>query len=73
MSKFINEITVEVGENGTESNNVKVNSDVQGLRSSHCVKDNVEDFICDRPFLYIIHETKLNGILFLGKITDPSQ
>ena len=32
-----------------------------------------ESFICDRPFLFMIYAVKAGTILFVGRITDPSQ
>jgi len=30
-------------------------------------------FVCDRPFLLLIHALKAGTILFLGRVNDPSQ
>lgn len=31
-----------------------------------------EEFKCNRPFMFVIHETKTNGVLFVGKFMSPS-
>ncbi len=66
---FLHETLLEVGENGTE----RVNSYAERttLRKKHQIRENISDFICNRPFIYIIHDTKYSGILFMGKLTNP--
>lgn len=35
------------------------------------MNDLPEEFKCDRPFLFVIHETTNNGVLFFGKYMKP--
>ncbi len=69
VDKFLHETFLEVGENGTERINSYVDRNFR--KKAHKIKENISDFICNKPFIYIIHETRFNGILFMGKLTNP--
>jgi serine protease inhibitor len=32
-----------------------------------------ESFVCDRPFVFVIYAAKAGTVLFIGRITDPTQ
>ena len=69
ISNIIHQTFIEVNENGTEASAATV---VQmQLGSSFVVTDPIE-FKCDRPFMFIIHESIGNGILFIGKLMNPN-
>jgi serine protease inhibitor len=69
ISNIIHQTFIEVNENGTEAAATTV---VQmQIGSSFTVRDPIE-FKCDRPFMFIIHESIGNGILFIGKLMNPN-
>ena len=61
---------ISVDENGTEA---AAATAVQiGLTSVlEPEYEEIIEFKCDRPFMFIIHETVKNGILFIGKFVKP--
>ena len=67
ISKVMHQTFISNDENGTEA------------AAATAVQINYKSFIrpsleykCDRPFLFIIHETIKNGILFIGKFMNNS-
>jgi serpin B len=66
ISKVFHEAVVEVGEEGTEA--AAATAVVMAVRMA---LDTPRDFICNRPFLFIIHEKVNDTILFIGKYSKP--
>ncbi len=71
ISNVIHQARVEVDEDGTEA--AAATAVVMMLTSSiHGHYEEPIDFICNRPFLFIIHEKIQNNVLFIGKLADPN-
>ena len=68
ISKVIHQAVVEVNEEGTEA---AAATAVIMMRRSAMNIDLPEEFICNRPFLFVIHEKQCNGVLFIGKYVKP--
>lgn len=64
VSKVIHQATVEVNEEGAEAA-----AATAVIMTERCIVrvDEPINFICNRPFLFIIHEKAKNTILFYGK------
>ena len=70
ISDILHQTFIEVNENGTEAAAATV---VQMQLTSFIDEpEDVIEFKCDRPFMFIIHETLGNGILFIGKLMNPN-
>ena len=67
ISKVIHQAVVEVNEEGT------VAAAATGMMMGITCFEPVEpiEFYVNKPFLFIIHETIQNSILFLGKVVHP--
>ena len=63
ISKVMHKTFVEVNEQGTEA---------AAATSVHLVEGLSDDFLVDRPFLFMIRESESGTTLFIGKITDPT-
>ena len=70
ISKVIHQAFVEVNEEGTEA--AAATAVVMRLKCAAVRMDQPYDFICDRPFLFMIHENEMKTILFLGKCMNPT-
>jgi serpin B len=69
ISQVIHQAVVEVNERGTEA---AAATTVLMLKSGGMMRQNKPiELICDRPFLFFIHETIKNKVLFLGKYSEP--
>ncbi len=70
LSKVMHQTFISVDENGTEA---AASTAVQiGLTSVYEPDDEeIIEFKCDRPFMFVIHETVKNGVLFIGKFVKP--
>lgn len=64
VSDVVHKAVVEVNEEGSEAAAVTA-----VVMSRRCIM-HVPDFIVDRPFLFAIHDTKNDVILFLGRIDE---
>lgn len=71
ISQVIHQAVVELNEKGTEA--AAATAVVMRTRCMVLPAFDFppEKFECNRPFLFVIHETKSNGILFLGKYMSP--
>ena len=69
ISDIIHQTFIEVNENGTEAAAATVVHMALGAFFDNSVS---LEFKCDRPFMFIIHETLGNGILFIGKLMNPN-
>ena len=61
---------VEVTEEGTEAAAATAITCV--AECIHMKKPREIEFVCDRPFLFMIHDNPHNNILFLGKYVKPN-
>lgn len=66
ISNVIHQAVVEINEEGTEA--AAATAAVMMKRSLPLPP---EEFKCNRPFLFVIHEKETNGILFMGKFMAP--
>jgi len=69
ISKVIHNAVVEVNEEGTEA--AAATAVVMTLRCAMVHEPPPEEFKCNRPFIFIIHEKATNTVLFLGKYMKP--
>ena len=67
ISKVHHQAVVEVNEEGTEA---AAATDAHMFHYSW-IRTNM--FICNRPFLFVIHDNANGGILFIGKYINPSK
>jgi serpin B len=67
INAVLHQAYVDVNEEGTEAAAATVNHMM--TRSSRLPVS----FVCDRPFLFLIHAVKSGTILFIGRVNDPSQ
>lgn len=67
ISKVVHQAVVEVNEEGTEA--AAATGIVMMTRCAVMMEP--FDFICNRPFLFMIHEKNHNSILFFGKYAKP--
>lgn len=66
ISSVIHQAVVEVNERGTEA---AAATGLSIAAFSFIRPNRVVDFICDRPFMIIIHDKKT--MLFMGKFVQP--
>ena len=71
ISNVIHQAFVEVNEEGTEA------AAATAMFMIECTCINTRkvapyEFICDRPFIFMIHENEKNTVLFIGKLTKPN-
>jgi serpin B len=69
ISRVIHQAMVEVNEEGTEA--AAATAAVFSKRMAPINRDIPKNFICDRPFLFIIHDDSHKCILFIGKYATP--
>lgn len=69
ISKVIHQAVVEVSEEGTEA--AAATAVVMAKRSMMVFDFPPEEFKCNRPFIFVIHEKNTNGVLFIGKYMSP--
>jgi serine protease inhibitor len=68
ISEVFHQANVNVNEQGTEaSGSTAVVMSVTDYDTS------AVDFNCNRPFMFIIHDTVQNQVLFIGKYTKPEK
>jgi serpin B len=65
ISNVIHQTYVSVSEFGTEAAAGTV-VNLLGATNTKPV-----EFMCDRPFIFIIHDLTTRAILFIGKLTNP--
>lgn len=68
ISKVIHQAVLEVNEQGTEA--AAATAVVVTMKRSMMIEQTF-DFVCNRPFLFIIHDTTNDCILFMGKYSHP--
>jgi serpin B len=70
ISNVIHQAHVEVDELGTEA--AAGTAAIMLIRCSMFGPVEVPvEFVCNRPFLFIIHERVQNNVLFIGKLANP--
>ncbi len=71
ISKVIHQAVIDVNEEGTEA--AAATAVVMMMRCAMpAFNFPPEEFKCNRPFLFVIHETNHNGVLFMGKYMKPA-
>ena len=68
MSKVIHQASIDLNEEGTETSAATA---VKIMLRSMLIGEKKFKFKCNRPFIFVIHETRSNGILFIGKYVKP--
>jgi serpin B len=66
ISAVVHKAFVDVNEEGTEA--AAATGVVFGLTAFH----SIPSFVADHPFLYFILDARSGGILFMGRVTDPT-
>ena len=61
--RILNKSFIEVDENGVKA----ASATFPGMEQREAIK-----FICNRPFLFLIHDKDYKNIFFIGKYADPS-
>lgn len=69
ISKVVHQAVVEVNEEGTEA--AAATAVMMTRRCAPMHEFPPEEFKCDRPFIFVVHEKRTNGILFIGKYLKP--
>ena len=69
ISKVIHKARVEVNEEGSEA--AAATAVIMAPKSVHIVMKEV--FCADRPFLFMIVHNQTGAILFIGRLSNPSQ
>ena len=70
ISAVIHKAFVDVNEEGTEA--AAATAVVMTLKSARFRAPFVPTFKADRPFLFLIRDTRSGTILFLGRVTNPA-
>ena len=65
ISSVIHQTYVSVSEFGTEASAGTV------VNLNRAINTNSVQFMCDRPFIFIIYDLTTRAILFIGKLTNP--
>ena len=66
LSAVVHKAFVEVNEEGTEA---AAATAVAAVATAARLEPPIPTFRADRPFLFLIRDTKTNTILFLGRVT----
>jgi serpin B len=67
ISAVLHQTYVDVNEEGTEA------AAATGVHWRYGSSTSPVPFVCDRPFLFLIHAVKSGTVLFIGRVNDPSQ
>jgi serpin B len=67
IDDVLHETFVAVDESGTEAAaaTAVVMRESSGVYNQHAL-------VCDRPFLFVIHDTAQDAPLFVGRVADPT-
>jgi serine protease inhibitor len=68
VSQVLHKAFVDVNETGTTAGAVTIVAMVTGREP---IINN--SFYCDRPFIYLIYNKKINTILFIGRMMNPKE
>lgn len=66
ISRVIHQAVVEVNEEGTEA----VAATVVKMKVKRSLESAPLEFICNRPFFFLIHDKLKHSILFLGRFAN---
>lgn len=66
LSSVVHQAVVEINEHGTEA---AAATKISIRKRSHL--NFARNFICNRPFLFVIFEKTTTNVLFVGKISRP--
>ena len=69
ISKVLHKAYVEVNEEGTEA----AAATVIIMELTAIPNQDITTFIADHPFIFLIQQKETGAILFMGKVTDPSE
>lgn len=69
ISAILHQAVVEVNEEGTEA--AAATAVIMMTRCAAVPPQRPIDFICDRPFMFVIYEQNHGSILFIGKYVKP--
>jgi serpin B len=69
ISEVVHQATITVDEKGTEA----AAATAIGFQATSRRVGPTVTFKADHPFLYFIRDTKTGTILFMGRVTDPTQ
>jgi serpin B len=69
ISKVLHKAVIEVNEEGTEA---AAATAVIMMKRCAVVRNPPQEFVCNRPFIFIIHDNKNHSILFIGKYEKPN-
>ena len=67
VTTMVQKAFVEVNEEGTEA------SAATCFDVEDCADEDVPEFTCDRPFMFLIRDKSSGMILFVGQVMDPSK
>ncbi|KAL3680939.1 hypothetical protein R1sor_023895 [Riccia sorocarpa] len=67
ISNVVHKATVEVNEEGT----VATAATATGVSFGSLALPQLEDFVADHPFLFLIREDHSGTIMFIGRVVDP--
>lgn len=67
ITKVIQKTFISVDEKGTEA------AAATAIGMSRSIPPKIPDFVVDRPFVFVIGDTKTGCVLFAGVISDPSK
>ena len=70
IDKVIHKVFVDTDESGTEA---AASTAILGVTSAAPNPARSIEFIADHPFLYLIRDDSTGAILFVGRVSDPSQ
>jgi serpin B len=68
ISKVVHQAVVDVNEQGTEA---AAATGIIMMTRCLVIEDPPKEFIVNKPFLFILHETIHNAVLFFGKVVNP--
>jgi serpin B len=71
ISKVIHKAFIEVNEEGTEA--AAATAVRMNVSAAVTVRQDTTYFIADRPFFFLIRDTRTGAILFMGRLSDPRQ
>lgn len=69
ISEVVHKTTFEIDEDGTEASAANIIN--FGVYTNNDVFYQRLTFLCNKPFIFIIHEKTYNNILFMGKYVRP--
>ena len=71
VSNILHNTFIEIDEKGTEAFNKDRLDDLENSKTNLDEDIITDDFVCDRPFIFIVHHIFSLEIIFIGKLMDP--